>query len=400
MEEVNPKILASAPGAVFFSADEWHYVEEAGGQLIVEGLTRGPYVKTGAEEKIYETIKRAVEKALAEGRGQILRHWGGKAEGKTTATAVALYMWLKQGGGGKAPVVAIDLGAPVDGVKVAKFMREARRLGYVPILYLDTSPPEAYATSAAAAAKHSVAASSLIKLLSAVDKYGGVALLVYSEDFKNFVDREYRDALWDYFHETEYVDADTNKEVLVSGILSYSGCPKDVVDKATRLILSEFADGYAFAAVKVAEGLREDGCDANLEAEVRVAREEALRYALKYLWHSVLEEKVDDRVARSLALTAFFINLERRVRIARGGKREPLNLLEDVVLQIASNAAYNIFRVGNNDLCGSDDSGPCRVVDEVRRALKRALPRKKEYKDLNDVLDDFYASTLVNSISA
>jgi len=209
-----------------------------------------------------------VGKAQAEGRGQILRYWGYKAEGKSTSTVVALYMWLKQGGGGRAPVVAVDLGAPINVARVLKFMRETRRFGYVPVFYLDISPPETYAFSAAAAAKHSVAASNLAKLLPAVAKYGGVALLVYSEDFGNFVKREYWDALRDYFDESEYVDADVDEETLVSGILSaYSGCPKDVVGEAAKLILSEFEDGYAFAAVKVAEGLKGVGCN----GEPRVA---------------------------------------------------------------------------------------------------------------------------------
>jgi len=377
---------------VFFEADEWSYISESNGQLIIEGLAGGPYVRTGAEEKIYEEIERAVGKAQAEGRGQILRYWGYKAEGKSTSTVVVLYMWLKQGGGGRAPVVAVDLGVPIDVARVLKFMRGARRFGYVPVFYLDISSPEAYAFSAAAAAKHSVAASNLAKLLPAVAKYGGVALLVYSEDFGNFVKREYWDALRDYFDESEYVDADVGEEALVSGILSaYSGCPKDVVGEAVKLILSEFEDGYAFAAVKVAEGLKGSGCNVNLKAEVRAARREALQYALKYLWHSVLEEEVDEREARGLVLYATYVSLERRAM--RGSRGEPLNLLSDVVMQVVSNATYISFRIGDDSLCGSDDSGPCKVVDEVRRVLKKVLPNK-EYKSLNDVLDEFYAANL------
>jgi len=84
-------------------------------------------------------------------------------------------------------------------------------------------------------------------------------------------------------------------------------------------------------------------------------------------------------------------------RTMRGSRGEPLNLLSDVVMKVVSNATYNSFRIGDDSLCGSDDSGPCKVVDEVRRVLKKVLPNK-EYKSLNDILDEFYAANLAKYI--
>jgi len=289
-------LKASAPTAVYVEAWEWPYVAEVGeGLAVLEGAVKGPYVETKLEEELLKRLEAAVEEARR-GDGRVVLLRGPKGVGKSTAAAAALYKLLK---GGKVAVTVFDLGAVVDETKTPDFLSEAKRRGFVPVLYLDPTRLEFYSSRTLARPPIARAVDNLAKLVELAKRGGAVALMVLSEDQVETIAQS--EGLGGEVKKMILSDVDVIKvgdvvkaELFVKALVEkYSNCSSDMVEGTAKAIVLSFKDGYAVAAVLAADWLKRGGCRGEeVERAVERAKGDVHRFALDYIWHVVLGKDV------------------------------------------------------------------------------------------------------------
>jgi len=185
---------------------------------------------------------------------------------------------------------------------------------------------------------------------------------------------------------------------------NYSGCRGDAVKKVADAIASQFADGYAVAAVLAADWLKSRGCRGEeVEKAVKEAEGNVHRFVLHYLWYGLFNgnNAVSSRYAPLLLAVGFFgphpPKLAKAVIRAFGGEPEeavilwfsqPLHgTLYEAIEKVAHGAVYRQFGVGSDELCQGSTERPCRLVEICSEALVRVPLR--EYHSVEEVAVEY-----------
>jgi len=375
------KIAVNAPGVVYVDYHQWPYISEFGDSLAVRmGLAFGPYVESGLEAYVLNALSIAVE---GHG-GKILYLEAKKGVGKSTAAIAAIYRLLKRER--DVAVVAVDLGVPVDIVKTSQFIRDAKRIGYVPLFYLDASPPEAYSYGVLTQPRLSDVASNLAGLLPVIKSEEAAALLVLSSNEEAYIVEEV-DKLYEVIEEAERISTDIDGERFYAELMRrYSGCPDDVAKRALNA-LSDLRDYYAYAVVKMARRLKERNCAEDLESAAKEVKNSALRHALEYLWHVVYGRRLSDEQARSIILAAYAM-----VSTKDG---PPRRVLENAMIKAVYSAISRRFYVGKDELC-KRGGGACKLVELLADHIARKV--SGEYKSVEEVLAAYVARSVVDAL--
>jgi len=357
------------------------------------------YVSNELEKKVVEKVRKRTEEG-----GGLLIVKGAKGIGKSTAVQVALYrvlqLPLKVGDRYYKPVVVAVGEYGKD--ESEKFIHAAKSLGFYPIFYLDPSKPRAYPKEPPGLYQPEM---SIEELRSTLDKLrdvtGAVAVTVLSND-------QYQ-AVEDLVDKAMVIDADqlltSEKGKYVEALVkNYSGCSGEVVERAANAIASQFADGYAVAAVLAADWLKRGGCRGEeVEKAIERANGDVHRFVLHYLWYGIFngDEAVARRYAPLLLAMGFFgphpPKLAKAVVRAFDGELEdavvrwfsqPLHgALYEAIRKVAHGAVYRRFGVGSDELCQGGGEGPCKLVEICAEVLVRVPP--KRYTSVVEIAEDY-----------
>jgi len=433
------RLLNFSPGSIYIGAEEWLYVEEVGGEVWLKRglLGGGPLVYNSLIDVVAERLRWAAERG-----GGVVVVKGGKGVGKSTATVAAVYHLLKgavEVGGRVYKPIAIRLGSEVSRDDLQNFVDVANRFGYLPVFYFDPSALPAYPEEASGeyvpeAPAHVV--KEVVALLFDVTKPERrrvVALVALSNDQYKVVEGEIskrvesgaRRWLWviDADEELEEEKADFVKDL----VENYSGCRGDAVKRVADTIASQFADGYAVAAVLAADWLKRGGCSGEeVERAVERARGDVHRFVLDYIWHAVLGR--DENVARWAAPLILAVGLYgphpprlgeavavamsrvvegifgagsvRRDENALKWLTQPLHgILYEAIEKVARGAVYRRFGVGGDELCQGSGKGPCRLVEICTRILEE-IPCEKcnTAADIEEEYAKWAANRFINDL--
>jgi len=159
----------------FYKPEEWPYVKSDGSAAtLFGGVAEGPYVESGLERTILRRLKSAVEEA-EKGEGAVVLLRGFKGVGKSAAAAMAVHMLLQDG---NVAVIDVDVSVDVDEQSLATAFAEVKRLGRIPVTFIDVNRLEFY--SGTWKVKLDALPSLLTKVV-ATAKREGVALLVIDD---------------------------------------------------------------------------------------------------------------------------------------------------------------------------------------------------------------------------
>jgi len=204
----------------------------------------------------------------------------------------------------------------------------------------------------------------------------------------------------------------------------YSGCKGDAVKKVADTIASQFADGYAVAAVLAADWLGRKECSSGeVEKAVERARRDVRRFALDYIWHVVLGE--DENVARWAAplilATGFYgphppklgesvaVAMSRVVEeiFGRGSVRRDDNVLKwltqplhgilyETTEKVTHSAVSRRFGVGSDELCQGSQEESCRLVEICSKVLKKVSQKRYSVEEVAEE----YAKVVAKKLEA
>jgi len=335
-------------GTVYTSVDEWPY-EVVNGELIIEGLARGPYV-SGLEKHI-------LEKLISARRGDVVYLSAQVGVGKSAAAVAAIYEFLKEV---KIPVIAVDLKVPLDAMQLTKFIRKVSRSRVAPLLYVDTSPLERYYYGEAILPSFADIYTNLRKLIAAMKHT--ITLFVTDSYVENNVD-----VVNDILARADVVDPTVDERELYAAIIQrYSGCSKDVAEGMSNAILWNFADYYAAASVEAAGILKNGECAVD-EGEVLSRVKSAI---LKRAYNRILQGyggRIDKEVVEDVIISAYSILYNERATALD----EPREMEKEAIVKVVEDAVYRAS--GKRAICGLINSLACQMSYEVERELKSAM---------------------------
>jgi len=394
------RLLNLSPGSVYIGAEEWPYVEEVGDEVRLKRglLGGGPLVYNSLIDTVAEVLAHA-----ARGGGGVVVVKGGKGVGKSTAAVAAVYHFLRGAvrvGERVYKPIAVEVKGVVDRGLLQNFVEVANGFGYLPVLYFDPSAlpayPEKVGEEYVPEAPVDVVKEVVARLFDVVkpERRRVVALVVLSKDQYKVVEGEVLrrvessagGRLW-------VIDADEvlkeEKANFVKEVVEkYSGCRGDVVKRVADAIASQFADGYAVAAVLAADWLKGRGCRGEeVERAVKEAEGNVHRFALHYLWYGLFrgDNVTSERYAPLLLAVGFYgphpPKLAEAIVRAFGEKPEdavirwfsqPLHgTLYETIRRVTHGAVYQRFKVGSDEICQGSKEGPCRLVEICSNVLKK-----------------------------
>jgi len=335
--------------------------------------------------------------------------------------------------------IAVEVKGAVDRGLLQNFVEVANGVGYLPVLYFDPSMLPAYPEEASReyrpeASVH-VVGDLVARLFDVVkpEKRHAVTLMILSNDQYKVVEGEISEwvesgaggRLW-------VIDADEvlkeEKANFVKDLVeNYSGCSGDAVEKIADAIVSQFADGYAVAAVLAADWLGRKECSSGeVERAVERARRDVRRFALDYTWHAIMGK--DENVARWAAplilATGFYGphppklgeavavamshvvmevfgagSVERDDNVLKWLSQPLHGILYEAIEKVAYGAVYRRFGVGSDELCQGDRGEPCHLVEICTRILEKLSCEKcATVADVEEKYAKWVAKRFINDL--
>jgi len=420
---------------VYISAEKWPYVEEVDEEARLIGGLLGE--RPPVFNSLIDVVAEALANAAKRGGGVVLVK-GGKGVGKSTAAAVAVYHLLRGAvrvGERVYKTVAVEVRGDIErGVKVEgevdrgiqNSVAKANKAGYLPVLYFDPSKLPAYPVGAGEEyvpeASIDMVKRVVARLFDVVkpEMWHAVALVVLSNDQYKVVEGEISRRVksgagrWLWVIDADEVLKEEKADFVKDLVEKYSGCSGDVIKRVADAIASQFADGYAVAAVLTADWLKSRGCyGGEVERAVKEAEGNIHRFILDYLWYGLFrgDNVTAERYAPLLLAVGFFGPHPPKLAeaIVRAFGKEPEDAvirwffqplhgtLYEAVRKVAHGAVYKQFKVGNDELCQGSGGEPCRLVEICTKALVRVPQRG--YGKVEEVAEE-YAMFVAKALEA
>jgi len=431
LEEVERQIRTKyiSPDATYFYARDWLGGVEEEGKLkicdvLLHACERGAYVEY-VSNQLDKTVVDEVEKKAVGGGGLVVVK-GAKGIGKSTAVRVALYrvlqLLLEVGGQYYKPVVvAVEKYSEFN---ANNFIRVAKRYGFYPIFYFDPSMFGDYPKEPSVLYQPEMPIGELRSILGKLRNVtGAVAVVVLSNDQYQLVKELIKDI--------QPIDADQllapreeeRRKYVHALVKSYSNCHDEVIKKVADAVASQFADGYAVAAVLAADWLGRNKCSSGeVEGAVERAERDVHRFALDYIWHVVLGKdgnvakwatplilavglygphppKLGEAIAAAMSPVVeeiFGKGSVRRDDNVLNWLSQPLHgILYEAIEKVARGAVYRRFGVGSDELCQGSREEPCLLVEIVSKVLKKVSQKRYSVVEVAEEYAKLIAKALI-----